>query len=76
MALCLKVFHHGSGMAIASDENHKQKAFVGFVWTLRTWVTLFLRSWVCAMVRTIVVMALSTGVTARLFLARLDRLEV
>ena len=27
MASCLKAFHHGLGMAIASDDNHKQKPY-------------------------------------------------
>ena len=77
MASCLKDFHHGSGMASASDENHKQKAFLGFIWTSRTLVMLFLRSWVSAMVCTIVMMASSTGVKAwALFLEWLDCPEV
>ena len=76
MASCLKAFYRASGMAITSDENHKQKAFLAFVWTSRTSVMLFLRSWVCAMVCTIVMMDSSTGVMVRLFLAWLDSPEV
>ena len=64
-------------MATASAENHKQKAILGFVWTSRMWVMLFLRSWVSAIVHTIVMMAPSTGVKAQvLFLEQLDCPEV
>ena len=77
MASCLKAFHLGSGMASGSDENHNMKAFVGFVWTSRTLLMLFIRSWFLAMVCTIIMMASSTGVKAWvLFLEWLDRVEV
>ena len=77
MTSCLKAFHLGSGMASTSDENHNTKAFLGFVSTSRTFLMLFFRSWFSAMVCTIVMVASSTGVKARvLFVEWLERVEV
>ena len=67
----------GSGMASASDENHNTKAFLVFVSTSRTLMTLFFRSWFSTMVLTIIMITSSTGVKAQVvFLEWLDRIEV
>ena len=76
MACVLKAPHRCSGMAIALDVNHTQKAFLGFVCTSMTWVMLFRRSWFCAILLTMVMMASSTGVMVLFLLVWLDRPEV
>ena len=63
-------------MASTSDENHNTKAFLGFFSTSSMLLTVF-RSWFSVMVRTIDMMASSTGFKdLSLFLERLDQVEV